>query len=123
EAISCALCRLSGLHFCGVFAKARPTVAQRSVMERLLRVGHFRRIAFPSLEHWSLQRAPERKTQLPRQARQLIHCVEMFGGLQVGLPAREKDETGDSSRNHASHAAHSSLCDFLYRSLLRTIFS
>src|SRR5437899_2689711 len=76
---------LRGFHFCGVFTEARLAIAPGAVMECLLRLGDIRRIALPSFKHRSLQRAAERKTQLPWQIRQTIHGVEMFGGLLIAL--------------------------------------
>src|SRR5260370_40632573 len=92
-------------------------------MERPLRLGDVRRITFPGFEHGSLESASKGKTQFPRHAIQTIHCVGMFCGLQISLPAREKDKTWGSDGNHALHAAQSSFSYFLHRSLLRTIFS
>jgi hypothetical protein len=45
---------LRALHVFGVLAEARFAVAPGAVMERLLRRGDVRLIAFPSFEHWSL---------------------------------------------------------------------
>src|SRR4029077_10359917 len=95
------LCGFSSLHLFGVFPKARLAVAQCTMMERVLGISHFRRIAFPSLEHGSLQSAPVRKAQLPRQALDTIHGVQMFGGLQIALTAGEKHNTRHGRRNDA----------------------
>src|SRR5437667_11247752 len=77
--------RFRSFHFFRVLAVARFAVAQGAVMECHLRVGHLRCIAFPSFKHGSLQSAPEGKTEFPRHVVQLIHRIEMFGGLQIAL--------------------------------------
>src|SRR6266480_2581333 len=117
-----ASCRLRGFHVFGVFAEPGLAVARGAMMKRLLGSSDIRRLAFPSFKHRRLQSAPEGKTQLPRQVRQTIHCVEMLGGLLISLPAGKEDKTGNSNGNHAFHAAHSGFCHFLHRSLLRTFF-
>jgi hypothetical protein len=45
---------LRALHVFGVFTEARFAVAPGAVMERLLRRGDVRLIAFPGFKHWSL---------------------------------------------------------------------
>src|SRR6266487_4876529 len=116
-------CGFRCLHVSGVFAEARFAVAPGTMMEGLLRSSYVRHLAFPRFEHGSLQGAAVRKTQLPRQTLQTIHCVEMFGGLLIALTTGEKHKTGHSCRHNALHAAHSSFSDFLHGSLLRTFFS
>src|SRR5439155_9182071 len=51
------LCRLRGLDFFGVLAETRFAVAQRAMMECLLRSSNVRSLALPSLKHRSLQGA------------------------------------------------------------------
>src|SRR5947209_6934798 len=101
-----ALRRLRGLHLFGVFAEARFAVAEGAMMECLLRGSYVSRLPFPSFEDRGLQSAPIGKAQLPRQAFDAIHGVEMFGGLLIGLTAGEKDETRHGGRNDVLHAAH-----------------
>src|SRR5437667_12830809 len=76
-----ASCRLRGFHVIGVFTEARFAVAPGAMMERLLRVGHSRRVAFPSFKHGSLQSAPVGKTELPRQAAHSVHGIELLRRL------------------------------------------
>src|SRR5690349_18802130 len=56
---SCGLC---GFHVFGVFAEPRLAIAPGTVMEGGLSSTDVRCIAFPSLEHWSLQCAAVGKT-------------------------------------------------------------
>jgi hypothetical protein len=49
-----ALRGLRGFHVFGVFTEARFAIAPGAVVERLLRLGHIRLIAFPSLKNRSL---------------------------------------------------------------------
>ncbi len=83
-------------------------------MERLLRGGDIRRVAFPGFQYRSLQCAPVGEAQLPREIRKSIHRVEMFSGLLIALPAREKHESRNSGGHYVFHAAHSSFGNFLH---------
>src|SRR5207237_10689521 len=107
----CPLRRLRVLHVFGVFAEARFAVAEGAMMECLLRGSDVRCTAFPRFQHGSLQSASVGEAQLPRQPFHAIHCVEMFGGLLIGLTAGEKDETRHGGRNDVLHAAHGRLRD------------
>jgi hypothetical protein len=92
-------------------------------MKRLLRVSNIRRIAFPGIEHRSLQSASIGKAQLPRHTTQRIHCIEVLGSFHITLSARKKDDSGDSRGHDVFHAAQSRFSDMLHGSLLRTVFS
>src|SRR5439155_25543914 len=85
-----ALRGLRGFHILAVLAEARFAVAPRTVMECRLSSTDVGCVPFPSFEHRRLQGPPIGKTQLPRQVPHTIHRVEMFGGLLIGLAAREK---------------------------------
>src|SRR5690242_19583895 len=76
------------LHVAAVGARARRAVEFGAVQERVATGIEVGRLALPRLERGRLEGTPVGEAELPRQAAELVHGVEVRGGELVGLATR-----------------------------------
>ena len=92
------------------------------MVQRLLCGGYIRGFATPDLHGALLQGACVRECERPRQIPpQIVHGIQMSGGLFVGLTARQERHAQHSGRYGVQQAAHRVLGDLGYPRALRAV--
>src|SRR4051794_30174283 len=111
------------LHLLGVLAPAGGAREARPVSEGGLRRREVRLLPAPALERESEQGAPVGEADLPGQALDAAHRVEVGARALVALPAREEDHARNGGRDRLAKAAQRPLRDLLDAGLVWTVIA